>query len=43
MKKYCDVHGYENVISKNKKISGKQLKAWFGIKLISYDKKGSTG
>lgn len=36
MKKYCAVHNLGNVEPKNKKISGKVVKAWFGMRKFVY-------
>ena len=32
--KYCKVKNFGNVASKNKKVNGKVIKCWFGIKQI---------
>ena len=32
LKKYCKIHGFDNVISKNKKLNGEAKRCWFGIK-----------
>jgi hypothetical protein len=37
LNKYVKIHKLENVESKNKKIGGKAMKCWFGIKLMTDD------
>ena len=36
IKKYCVLNNFDNVNSNNKKICGKVIKAWFGIRAIRY-------
>ena len=37
LKKYCKLNKYDNIESKDKKINGRVIKAWLGIKKIDLD------
>ncbi len=37
MKKYLTVHKIDGIMSDNKKLSGKVIKVWFGIKIMCND------
>ena len=37
LKKHCIIQHYDNVCSKDKKINGKALKCWIGVRLIQYN------
>ena len=37
LKKYCKLNKLDNIESKDKKINGRVIKAWLGIKKIDLD------
>ena len=34
LSRYCDIHGFDEVFSKDKKVYGQTKKAWFGVRTI---------